>query len=82
MFAAIVNPPTPQELGVPFSQTPAYLMTLSYHPLLNLFWLPIAWMDLHSFNRNVRQREALKLGTFWAVTCMLIDLIGWILIPR
>jgi len=81
-FAAVFNPPTPQELGVPFSQAPAYLMTLPYHPLLNLFWLPLAWMYLRTFTAERRTREALKLGTFWTVICILIDLIGWILIPH
>jgi hypothetical protein len=45
-FAAIFHPLSAQELGVPFSQAPAYLMTIPYHPLLNLFWLPCAWMYL------------------------------------
>jgi hypothetical protein len=81
-FAAIFKPPSPQELGVPFSQAPAYLMTLPYHPLLNLFWLPFAWMYLRNFTNDTRGREALKLGTFWAVICILIDLVGWILIPH
>lgn len=81
-FAAIFKPPSPQELGVPFSQAPAYLMTLPYHPLLNLFWIPFAWMYLRSFSNNTRRLEAFKLGTFWAILCILIDLIGWILIPH
>jgi len=81
-FAAIYNPPSPQELGLPASQAPAYLMTLPYHTLLNLFWLPFAWMYLSGFAFESRGREALKLGTFWAVLCILIDLIGWILIPH
>ena len=81
-FAAIFKPPSPQELHVPFSQTPAYLMTLPYHPLLNLCWFPFAWMYLRGFAVDLRQREALKLGTFWAGICILIDLFGWILIPH
>jgi uncharacterized BrkB/YihY/UPF0761 family membrane protein len=81
-FMYIFNPPSPQELGVPASQAPAYLMTLPYHPLLNLFWLPFAWLYLRGFAIESRGREALKLGTFWAVICILIDLVGWILIPH
>lgn len=81
-FAALFDPPSPQELGVSFSQAPAYLMTLPYHPLLNLFWLPFAWLYLRGFTTDERQREALKLGTFWVVICILIDLVGWILIPH
>lgn len=38
-FMYIFRPPSPQELGVPFSQAPAYLMTLPYHPLL----IPHPW---------------------------------------
>jgi hypothetical protein len=81
-FMYIFNPPSPQVLGVPASQAPAYLMTLPYHPLLNLFWLPFAWLYLRGFTIESRGREALKLATFWAVVCILIDLVGWILIPH
>lgn len=82
VFAAIFQPLSAQELNVPFSQAPAYLMTIPYHPLLNLFWLPFAWMYLRGFAIDTRQREALKLGTFWVIICILIDLVGWILIPH
>jgi hypothetical protein len=82
VFAKIYKPPSPEDLGVPFSQAPAYLMTLPYHPLLNLFWLPFAWMYLRSFSTDKRRREALNLGIFWTVICILIDLVGWILIPH
>lgn len=81
-FAVIVKPPSALELGLPASQDPSYLMTLPYHPLLNVFWLPFAWMYLRTFTRGNRQREALKLGTFWVIICILIDLVGWILIPH
>jgi hypothetical protein len=81
-FAAIFKPPSPQELGVPASQAPAYLMTLPYHPLLNLFFLPFAWMYLRGFATEHRMSEAVKLGAFWAIICILIDLIGWVLIPH
>ena len=38
---------TPQELGVPVTQAPAYLMTLPYHPPLNLLvWPLFAWLYL------------------------------------
>jgi hypothetical protein len=30
VFDAIFHPPTPQELGVPFTEAPAYLMTLPF----------------------------------------------------
>jgi hypothetical protein len=57
-------------------------MTLPYHPLLNLFWLPFAWMYLRGFALETRGQEAIRLGIFWVVICILIDLIGWILIPH
>jgi len=81
-FMYIYKPPSAQVLGVPFSQTPAYLMIIPYHPLLNVFWLPFAWMYLRGFAFESCAREALKLGTFWVVVCILIDLVGWILIPH
>lgn len=82
LFAAIFKPPSPQELGVPVTRAPAYLMTLPYHPLLNLLWLPFAWLYLRDFTPDGRLREALKLGAFWVVICILIDLVGWILVPH
>ena len=48
-FMLIFHLPGPQELGVTASKAPAYLMTLPYHPLLNLFWLPLAWLYLRTF---------------------------------
>ena len=81
-FAAIFRPPSPQELGVPFSQAPAYLMTLPYHPLLNLLFLPFAWIYLRDFASNTRMQEALRLGLLWVFICIVIDLVGWILIPH
>lgn len=81
-FSMMFHPPSPQELGVPLTQAPAYLMTLPYHPLLNLFWLPFAWMYLRRVSIERRWLEALKLGTFWAVIRIMIDLFGWIMIPH
>jgi hypothetical protein len=80
-FMYIFEPSSPQELGVTASQAPAYLMTIPYHPLLNLFWLPFAWLYLRGY-AETRQSEGLKLGIFWTVICMLIDLVGWVLIPH
>ena len=84
LFAAIFHPPTPQELGVPVTQAPAYTMTLPYHPLLNLVvWPWFAWWYLRNPPPQVSPaREALRLGTFWAVITIAVDLIGWVLIPH
>ena len=81
-FAVFFKPPSAQELGLPASQDPSYLMTLPYHPLLNLFWIPFAWLYLRGMDGDRLRSEALNLGTFWVVICILIDLVGWILIPH
>lgn len=81
-FAVIFRPPSPKELGVSAAKAPAYLMTLPYHPLLNVVWLPFAWLYLKSFTSGDRRNEALRLGIFWCAICILLDLIGWVLIPH
>ncbi|MCL4528077.1 MAG: hypothetical protein M1282_01540 [Chloroflexi bacterium] len=81
-FAIIFHPPSPEELGVTASKAPAYLMTLPYHPLLNLVWLPFAWLYLRGFAIEIRKSEALRLGIFWAFICVVLDLISWVLIPH
>jgi hypothetical protein len=83
LFAVVFQPPTPQDLGVPVTQAPAYLMTLPYHPLLNLVvWPFFAWFYLRQVTAENRKKEALRLGVFWAAITIVIDLIGWILIPH
>jgi len=83
-FAATFHPPTPEELGVPVTQAPAYLMTLPYHPLLNLLiWPLFGWRYLQSLSPQIpRIREALRLGAYWAVITIVVDLLGWVLIPH
>jgi hypothetical protein len=84
LFAFLFKPSSPAELGVSASQAPAYLMTLPYHPFLNLVVRPwFAWLYLREIpNKQVQFKEALRLGTFWVITTILIDLIGWVLIPH
>lgn len=84
LFDVIFHPPTPQELGVSASQAPAYMMTLPYHPLLNLLvWPLFAWWYLRSFEPGVsRRREAIQLGIFWSVITIVVDPIGWLLVPH
>lgn len=84
LFAAVFQPATPQELGVPVTQAPAYTMTLPYHPLLNLLvWPLFGWWYLRSLSPEVpRLREALRLGIYWTVITMVVDLVGWVLIPH
>lgn len=83
-FDVLYHPPSPEELGVPLTQAPAYLMTLPYHPLLNLMvWPVLAWFYLRVLPTGAQMKaEALRLGAFWAVVCIIIDLFGWVLIPH
>lgn len=84
LFAVLFNPPSPEELGVTSSQAPAYLMTVPYHPLLNLaVWPWFAWLYWRALSPTVnRKREVLVLGSLWAVATIVIDLVGWVLIPH
>ena len=84
LFAMIFDPPSPQELGVSASQAPAYLMTIPYHPLLNLaVWPWFAWLYWRRLPSAIdRKHEMINVGIFWAITTIIIDLIGWVLIPH
>ncbi len=83
-FAILFNPPAPQQLEVPFTQAPAYLMTLPYHSILNLLvWPWFAWLYLRGLSPDVPfAREGIRLGIFWVVITMIVDLVGWVLIPH
>ena len=84
LFAVLFTPPSAQELGLTASQAPAYLMTIPYHPFLNLVvWPWFAWFYWRALSPIInRKREMLRLGILWAVAAILIDLIGWVLIPH
>jgi hypothetical protein len=83
VFWLWLNPPSPQELGVSASQAPAYLMTIPFHPLLNLLvWPFFAYRYLSTIPLDQRKREAWQLGAFWVVITVVVDLIGWVLVPH
>ena len=84
LFDVLFHPPTPEELGVPVTQAPAYLMTLPFHPLLNLIvWPFFALWYLRGLAPKVpRFQEAFRLGAFWALITIIVDLIGWVLVPH
>lgn len=83
LFAVWFNPPSPEELGVNPSQAPAYLMTIPYHWFINLLiWPPFAWLYLRDVDNDRRGKEALRLGAFWAVVTIVVDVFGWVLIPH
>jgi hypothetical protein len=82
VFGAVYRLPAPPGPGVSMYDIPAYSMTLPYHPLLNLLvWPWFAWHYLRSAApRAPRSREALRLASFWTLTTMVVDLVGWVLI--
>jgi hypothetical protein len=58
-------------------------MTLPYHPLLNLVvWPVFAWSYLRRIVPEMRGKEARNLGIFWVAITIVVDLIGWVLIPH
>lgn len=60
-----------------------HFVSRSHHWLLNLLvWPPFAWLYLRGFPTEEAGYEAFRLGTFWAVTTIIVDLIGWVLIPH
>jgi len=84
LFAAIFHTANPQDLGLPASQAPAYIMTIPFHPLLNLLvWPWFGCWYLRSLSPEVpRLREAWRLGLFWTIITIIMDPIGWVLIPH
>lgn len=83
LFAVWFNPPSPEELSVTPSQAPAYLMTIPYHWILNLLvWTPFAWLYLRNVSTEQHKKEAVRLGAFWAIITIIVDLFGWVLVPH
>ncbi len=84
VLSAVYKLPSAAEAGVSVARQPAYLMTIPFHPLLNLLvWPLFGWLYLRSLTSRTRiQNEALRLGVFWTVITVLVDLIGWVLIPH
>lgn len=84
ILSTVYRLPSAEELGVSVARQPAYLMTVPFHPLLNLLvWPVFGWLYLRSLPPQVRvQDEALRLGIFWAVISILVDVVGWVLIPH
>jgi hypothetical protein len=81
-FAATFRPFPSQ--AVPMLQVPAYVMSVPFHPLLNLLvWPVFGWLYLRRLTPNFeRPREALRLGFFWFLATAVIDLFGWVLLPH
>ena len=73
------------ELGTHLLESPAYLATQPYHPLLNMVaFLPAAYFFMRgrvSPTSGTFLPEALKLGVFWAGLSAAYDLVSWVIIP-
>jgi hypothetical protein len=82
VFAVTLRPFS--SVAVPMLQVPAYVMSVPFHPLLNLLvWPVFGWLYLRRSTPNSeRQMEALRLGLFWFVATAVIDLFGWVLVPH
>jgi hypothetical protein len=82
VFAVTVRPFS--SAAVPMLQVPAYVMSVPFHPLLNLLvWPVFGWLYLRRPTPNSeRLMEALRLGLFWVVATAVIDLFGWVLVPH
>jgi hypothetical protein len=82
VFAVTLRPFS--SVAVPMLQVPAYVMSVPFHPLLNLLvWPVFGWLYLRrSTPDSERQMEALRLGFFWLLATAVIDLFGWVLVPH
>ena len=59
-----------------------YEKTKPWHPLYNIIIFPLfGWLYMSQVN-EVTLEVALLAGAIWAVVSILIDLIGWVLIPH
>jgi hypothetical protein len=80
-FAAVM-PPAPA--GTPAYALPAYEATEPWHPLLNLLVFPVfGWLYLRGLPAETpRMSEAWRVGVVWLVVTLVVDLVGWVLIPH
>jgi hypothetical protein len=71
-------------VAVPMLQVPAYVMSVPFHPLLNLLvWPVFGWLYLRRATPTFeKQGEAVRLGFFWFLATAVIDLFGWVLVPH
>lgn len=76
-------------MGIPLSgpneiiHDPAYLLSQKLYPILNLlFWLFASWKYFSkSPYAKPDYNEAIKLGLFWLIIALPMDLIVYVLIP-
>lgn len=81
-FAAIFHPFSAPD--VPMTDVPAYTMTVPFHPLLNLLvWPLFGWWYARGLpSGSDGEVEAIRLGGFWLGSTVVVDLVGWVLVPH
>ena len=83
LFTAVLNLP-PDPIDTPAYAIGPYRATEPFHPLLNLLVFPFfAWAYLRRLPAGgADEREAWRLGAFWCGLTVVVDLVGWVLIPH
>lgn len=60
----------------------AYEKTKPWHPVYNLVLYPVAgWLYMRGL-ADPTWREALATGLFWAILCIVFDLVAWVWIKH
>ena len=81
-LGAIYHLPGAAELGVSVGQSPAYVQSMPWHPLVNLgVWLFFGWLYLKGVAPAERRREAVRLGALWVAVSIVKDYLVWVVIP-
>lgn len=81
-LGAIFHLPGAAELGVSVGRSPAYLMSMPWHPLVNLpIWLIFSRGYLKRLPADQVQAEGWRLGLFWGLISVVKDYLVWVLIP-
>lgn len=82
LLGALFHLPSAAELGVSVGQSPAYLLSMPWHPLVNLpFWLLFSRGYLKRLPQEKVQSEGWRLGLFWGLVAVVKDYLVWVLIP-
>jgi len=82
--AIIFKLPSYKDLGVSQFQDPAFVMTVPYHLLINLFcWTFFSFLYLKEMKKedNINLfKEASYLSLIWLIIALIVDLISFVII--
>lgn len=82
VLGAIFHLPGAAELGVSVGRSPAYLLSMPWHPLVNLpIWLTFSRGYLKHVPADQVQAEGWRLGLLWVLISVVKDYLVWVLIP-